>query len=96
MKFRDCRYVIFDLDGTLTDPRAGITGSAVYALRKLGYPTPEPSEIEWFIGPPLLWSFRELTGCTEAEGRRLVEKYRECTRFSASMKTRCIRASMSC
>lgn len=49
MKFRDCRYVIFDLDGTLTDPRAGITGSAVYALRKLGYPTPEPSEIEWFI-----------------------------------------------
>ncbi len=77
MKFRDCRYVIFDLDGTLTDPRAGITGSAVYALRKLGYPTPEPSEIEWFIGPPLLWSFRELTGCTEAEGRRLVEKYRE-------------------
>lgn len=67
----------FDLDGTLTDPRAGITGSAVYALRKLGYPTPEPSEIEWFIGPPLLWSFRELTGCTEAEGRRLVEKYRE-------------------
>ena len=77
MRFRDCHYVIFDLDGTLTDPKEGITGSAVYALRKLGYPTPEPSEIEWFIGPPLLWSFRELTGCTEAEGRRLVEKYRE-------------------
>lgn len=38
MRFRDCHYVIFDLDGTLTDPKEGITGSAVYALRKLGYP----------------------------------------------------------
>ncbi len=77
MTFRDCKYIIFDLDGTLTDPREGITGSAVYALASLGYSIPEKSEIEWFIGPPLLDSFMEYARCSEAEGLRLIEKYRE-------------------
>lgn len=77
MTFQDCRYIIFDLDGTITDPKEGITRSAVYALQTLGYPAPDKSELEWFIGPPLLRSFMEHTGCSEAAGKRLIEKYRE-------------------
>ena len=77
MTFRDCNYVIFDLDGTITDPKEGITGCAVYALQAFGYGTPEKSELTWFIGPPLLHSFMEYTGCGEAEGNRLIQKYRE-------------------
>lgn len=77
MNFADCKYIIFDLDGTLTDPKEGITGSAVYALKELGYNVPKKSEIEWFIGPPLCKSFMDLTGCDENAGKCLVEKYRE-------------------
>ena len=77
MKFQNCKYVIFDLDGTITDPKEGITASVVYALRALGYDAPEKSALEWFIGPPLLQSFMEYTGCKESEGKRLIEKYRE-------------------
>ena len=77
MTFANCKYVIFDLDGTITDPKAGITGCAVYALSELGYGNPNPSDLEWIIGPPLLNSFMEYTGCDEAAGKLLVEKYRE-------------------
>ena len=77
MNFGAVDTVIFDLDGTLTDPRQGITGCVVFALSGLGYEAPEPSDLEWFIGPPLLRSFMELTGCDAEEGNRLIEKYRE-------------------
>jgi phosphoglycolate phosphatase len=52
--------ILFDLDGTLTDPRAGIVGSIQYALAKLGRAVPAESELLRFIGPPLRDSFREL------------------------------------
>ena len=68
--------VIFDLDGTLTDPKPGITGSVRHALGRLGLPVPEADALEWVIGPPLRQSFVRLTG-SEAladEGLRL---YRE-------------------
>ncbi|MGH0035790.1 MAG: HAD hydrolase-like protein [Myxococcota bacterium] len=53
---------MFDLDGTLTDPRDGITRCIQHALRALGEPTPECSELERFIGPPLAETFAELLG----------------------------------
>jgi phosphoglycolate phosphatase len=55
--------VYFDLDGTLTDPKIGITRSIRYALDELGHPAP-PSEDEltWCIGPPLLPSLKTLLG----------------------------------
>ena len=45
--------VLFDLDGTLTDPREGITRSIQYALAKLGIDEPDLTKLEHFIGPPL-------------------------------------------
>ncbi|MCZ6674616.1 MAG: HAD family hydrolase, partial [Verrucomicrobia bacterium] len=49
-----------DLDGTLTDPKAGITGFIQHALEKLDQPVPDKDELTWCIGPPLYDSFLEL------------------------------------
>ena len=69
-------YILFDLDGTLTDPKLGITSSVQYALRALGIEEPSLDRLEPFIGPPLADSFREFYGL---EGERLataIDKYR--------------------
>lgn len=68
--------VFFDLDGTLTDPKIGITGSIQYALDKLGIPVPSQDELTWCIGPPLRASFVALLG-GEKDADRGVELYRE-------------------
>lgn len=65
----------FDLDGTLTDPKPGITGCIQYALERLGAPVPSKDELEWCIGPPLLANFEQLVGPLQAS--RGVELYRE-------------------
>ena len=68
--------VLFDLDGTLTDPKEGITRSVQYALKALGRPVPPMEDLLWTIGPPLRWNFVKLLGSEERadEGVRL---YRE-------------------
>jgi len=71
--------IFFDLDGTLTDPKAGITRSIQYALEKLSKPVPSEEALTWCIGPPLLASFEALTGDAELAPRALA-LYRE--RFS--------------
>ena len=71
------KYILFDLDGTLTDPKLGITSSVQYALRALGIEEPSLDKLEPFIGPPLTDSVREFYGL---EGERLamaIDKYRE-------------------
>jgi len=68
--------IFFDLDGTLTDPKPGITGSIQYALRKLDRPVPTQDELTWCIGPPLRASFAVLLGGEELADRA-VELYRE-------------------
>lgn len=68
--------IFFDLDGTLTDPKPGITGSIQYALRKLDRPVPSQDELTWCIGPPLRASFAVLLGGEELADRA-VELYRE-------------------
>ena len=50
------KYALFDLDGTLTDPREGITRSAAHALKHFGIEA-DPEELTFFIGPPLYESF---------------------------------------
>lgn len=52
--------LLFDLDGTLTDPGEGITACIQYALTCLGRVPPPGEELEWCIGPPLLGSFAQL------------------------------------
>jgi phosphoglycolate phosphatase len=72
--------IFFDLDGTLTDPKPGITRSIQYALQKLDHPTiPTEDELTWCIGPPLRASFVRLLGA-EASADLAVSYYRE--RFS--------------
>jgi len=74
--------ILFDLDGTLTDPREGIVACFKYALRGLGCPTPPDSELERYIGPPLQESFAFLLGAERhGEVDAAVQLYRE--RFSA-------------
>lgn len=66
---------IFDLDGTLTDPKEGITKSYQYAAAAFGMPT-ELEDLTRFIGPGIRDSFREL-GIHESELENAVAKYRE-------------------
>ena len=72
--------IFFDLDGTLTDPKPGITRSIQYALGKLDHPSiPTEDELTWCIGPPLRGSFVRLLG-SENSADLAVSHYRK--RFS--------------
>ncbi len=68
--------IFFDLDGTLTDPKPGITRSIQYALGKLDWPIPPADELTWCIGPPLRGSMKKLLGSDELADRG-VALYRE-------------------
>ena len=76
------KTVLFDLDGTLTDPREGITRSIQYGLSKMGIDEPDLSKLEHFIGPPLLQAFMEFYSFSEAQAWEAVGYYRE--RFSVT------------
>ena len=71
------RYILFDLDGTLTDPGTGITNSVAYALDKFSITVPDRSELYKFIGPPLVDSFMNYYGFSEEDANRAVAYYRE-------------------
>lgn len=68
---------MFDLDGTLTDPREGITRSVQYALRSFGIEESDLEKLEAFIGPPLKDSFMEFYGFSEEQAKEAVLAYRE-------------------
>ena len=74
------QYILFDLDGTLTDPREGITKSVQYALAKMGIEEPDLSALEHFIGPPLYDEFRRCYNFDDAQAKQAIAAYRE--RFS--------------
>jgi phosphoglycolate phosphatase len=71
--------IFLDLDGTLTDPKIGITRSIQYALGALDQPVPAEQDLLWCIGPPLKASFETMLG-NEVLAERAVTLYRE--RFS--------------
>ncbi|MGN0936192.1 HAD-IA family hydrolase [Acinetobacter amyesii] len=54
------KNILIDLDGTLTDPKVGITTSARYGLAKIGHPISEETNIDWIIGPPLKASLAKI------------------------------------
>ncbi|MEZ2774776.1 HAD-IA family hydrolase [Acinetobacter pseudolwoffii] len=54
------KNILIDLDGTLTDPKVGITTSARYGLEKVGHPISDEINIDWIIGPPLKASLAKL------------------------------------
>lgn len=74
------KYLLFDLDGTLTDPQEGITKSFQYALKHYGIDE-SLENLNRVIGPPLVDSFMQFYGMNKADALSAVEKYRE--RFSS-------------
>lgn len=70
-------HILFDLDGTLTDPADGITGSVAYALKHLGHPPAPRKELERFIGPPLDEAFGGFYGFDAKKIEKAVELFRE-------------------
>lgn len=70
-------YILFDLDGTLTDSAIGITNSVMYALEKYGIEVSDRSELYKFVGPPLWDSFEKYYGFSKEEAKTAVEYFRE-------------------
>ncbi len=70
------RYILFDLDGTLTDPKEGITKCVQYALKSLGIEA-ECDDLLDFIGPPLIESFQKYFGLSAEDAQFALTKYRE-------------------
>lgn len=71
------KYILFDLDGTLTDPKIGICTCVQYALASFGIQEPDLDKLEPFIGPPLKESFMEFYHMSQEQADAAVEKYRE-------------------
>lgn len=74
---RDYQYILFDLDGTLTDPAEGITNSVAFALKKFGIEVRDSTTLYKFIGPPLVDSFMEFYGFDKQKAETAVKYYRE-------------------
>ena len=70
-------YILFDLDGTLTDPGLGITNSVAYALKRWNIEVEDRKSLYKFIGPPLQDSFAQYYGFSAQDALRAVDVYRE-------------------
>ena len=71
------QYLLFDLDGTLSNPKEGITRSVQYALRDQGIIENDLDKLTIFIGPPLEESFMNYYGMSKEEAAQATQKYRE-------------------
>ena len=71
------RYLLFDLDGTLTDPGEGITNAVRYALEKFGIHPADREELYPYIGPPLTDSFVRCHGLSPEQAKEALAYYRE-------------------
>ena len=71
------QHILFDLDGTLTDPKVGITSAVAHALKFYGIEVENLDTLCKFIGPPLADSFMEYYGFDREQAVEAVEKYRE-------------------
>lgn len=80
--------ILFDLDGTLTDPSEGITNSVVYALKKFGIEVEDKRTLLKFIGPPLVKGFAEFYGFSHADSLKATEFYRETFRVKGLFENR--------
>jgi phosphoglycolate phosphatase len=69
-------HILFDLDGTLTNPRLGIGNSLKYALRQMQIDGFSDEILERFVGPPLQDSFKNLFGLNERNIELAVEHFR--------------------
>lgn len=70
-------YILFDLDGTITDSQLGIKNSVAYALNHFGIKVDNMDSLNKYIGPPLRQSFMEFAGLSEENSHIGMTKYRE-------------------
>ena len=74
------QYILFDLDGTLTNSELGITTCVQHALKRFGIEVEDRTKLRPFIGPPLGESFQVYYGLSQEESEQAIIYYRE--RFS--------------
>lgn len=70
-------YILFDLDGTITDSSEGIVNCVIYALEAAGVEIPDKAKLLGFIGPPLVEGFQDIAGLSREEAIQATAKYRE-------------------
>lgn len=71
------KYILFDLDGTIIDPKIGITSSVAYALEKFNIHVENLDNLCKFIGPPLKDSFIDFYNFSEEDAEKAILYYRE-------------------
>ncbi|MCW7754292.1 HAD family hydrolase [Desulfobotulus sp. H1] len=81
---------LFDLDGTLTDPKEGITKSVQYALKKMGILEKNLERLVHFIGPPLKHSFMTHYGFSQEQAMEAIDWYREYFADRGIFENRCL------
>ncbi|MDM5427574.1 MULTISPECIES: HAD family hydrolase [Bacillus] len=79
---------LFDLDGTLTDPKEGIINAVLYVLEKMGIEEVNISELDSFIGPPIQQSFADRYNMNEIEVERAVFYFREYLKQSGLLENK--------
>ena len=77
MKMKTYDYILFDLDGTLTDPANGLISGFEYAFKKLSVDYGERDSLRRFIGPPLFEEWQRVFGFTPEESAGAIAKFRE-------------------
>jgi len=75
--FADKKYIFFDLDGTISDPKEGITKAIANSLEDFGISVENRDDLVAFIGPPLRDSYKKFYGFNAEEAERAVAKYGE-------------------
>ena len=74
---RSYSYVLFDLDGTLTDSGTGIMNGFAHAIEKMGDKVPDQDQLRRFVGPPLQDSFGRVLGYSPEDTDKAIALYRE-------------------
>ncbi len=73
----DFQYILFDLDGTLTDSGEGITKAAQYALKHFGIEVEDLNDLRKFVGPPLRDSYKNFYDFDDEKAEIGITKFRE-------------------
>ena len=72
------KHILFDIDGTLTEPLRGIINAITYAMPAMGLPIPKDTNaLRVIVGPPLIDSFQSIFGLSPEDARRMLTVYRE-------------------